>query len=224
MHKNIETQLIHGRDASRVYLHIGKTGGTSFRMAAKKLAARFPERVPVILSHAWTVPMILESLPQARISFVMRDPLERAVSGFMSRLRAGRPTYTSPWTTDEAVAFLYFPDVRDYLGAILAEDERLTAAVHFADRAIQHLQRGYRYHVPDCDSVRDWAGPIGRVDNLSVFATALLGDGIQLEHAHWNPTPAKEILAEYGDDEQSRLREHYADEYEVFHKLSSYVI
>ncbi|WP_449044081.1 hypothetical protein [Paracoccus versutus] len=212
-------QISEGRDRRRAYLHIGKTGGTTFRAAAERVAAAEPFRVPLIFHHDWTVPRIRAAFPGIRISFVLRDPLERIVSGFMSRLRQGRPTYQSPWTVEEATAFLHFRDARAYLDAILSGGEYEMSAVDFATRSIAHIRRGYRFHIPNTATASKWLGSVGTLASLEGFAQKLLGGPVELGHAHVNPVPARDILKHYGADELDRLRRHFADEYQVFNAM-----
>ena len=209
-------QISEGRDSTRAYLHIGKTGGTTFRAAAERVASSEPFRVPLIFHHDWTVPKIRAAFPGIKISFVLRDPLERIVSGFMSRLRQGRPTYQSPWTVEEATAFLYFRDARSYLDAILSEGEYEMSAVDFATRSIAHIRRGYRFHIPNTDTASKWLGSVGTLASLEHFAQQLLGCPGELGHAHGNPVPADDVLKSYQADELDRLRQHFAQEYQVF--------
>lgn len=219
MHPLIARQLKAGRDGTRAFMHIGKTGGTSFLKAARAVMATDPARVPLQFPHDWTVPRIRAELPDVKISFVIRDPLERIVSGFMSRERAGRPQYRSPWSRDEAIAFLFFGDVRAYLDAMLDDNPRQAAAAEFAGNAIEHIRRGYDYHVPDMAGIRNWAGPIGQIEALPHFTQVMLGEAVQLPHMHTNPTPAKAVLSEYGVAEQTRLRQQFSDEYRAFDLL-----
>jgi hypothetical protein len=213
-----------GQDQTRVYLHVGKTGGTSFLDKARAIVTVEPERVPILLPHEWTVPRIRAALPEARISLVIRDPLERVVSGFISRERAGRPTYNSPWASEEAIAFLYFKDVREYLRALLSENQRDAAAADFASRSIAHIRRGYRYHVPDITEINSWAGPIGHFEDIQAFTSNMLGNGITIGHMHANPISAKTILDEFLFEERIQLRSHFAAEYEVYDALKALML
>lgn len=212
-------QISAGRDRTRAYLHIGKTGGTTFRAAAERVAAFDPARVPLIFHHEWTVPKIRVAFPGIKISFVLRDPLERIVSGFMSRLRQGRPTYRSPWTVEEATAFLYFRDVQSYLDAILTAGEYEMSAVDFTTRSIAHIRRGYRFHIPNTSNAFKWLGPVGTLSGLESFAQKLLGGSMELGHAHTNPSSPYDILKTYTVDQLDQLRRHFSDEYKVFNDI-----
>ena len=220
----VTRQVEAGQDSSRAYLHVGKTGGTSFLREARTLAAVQPERVPILFPHEWTVPRIRESLPDATISLIIRDPLERAVSGFVSRERAGRPTYNSPWNHQEATAFLFFKSVYEYLDAILSGNHRDAAAADFASRSIDHIRRGYEYHLGDAMDIGSWAGVIGRFENVQEFTSKVLGDDVNVGHLHRNPVSSAAVLERYTSDEIGQLRTYFQAEYEMFDALAPHAL
>ena len=89
------------------------------------------------------------------MALILRDPLERTISGFNSRLRQGRPTYTSLWKPAEAVVFAHFPDVRRYLDALIADDDWSLSACAYARRHVSHLRWNYRYYFRSPEAVRE---------------------------------------------------------------------
>lgn len=220
----VKKQVEAGQDSSRAYLHVGKTGGTSFLQNARALVDTQPERVPILFTHEWTVTRIKECLPGATISLIIRDPVERAVSGFISRERAGRPTYNSPWKHDEATAFLFFKSVHEYLDAILSGSHRDAAAADFASRSIDHIRRGFRYHVGDTLDITSWAGVIGRLENIQKFTSILLGDNVNVGHLHQNPVSSHDVLERYTAEELAQLRNYFRDEYLVFDALEAHAL
>lgn len=120
------------------FLHIGKTGGSAIKSA---LGDRCDGAYELVLHPH---PTTLKDVPRGdRFFFVLRDPVERFVSGFYSRQRQGRPLYDSPWSPEEARAFGLF-DTADALACALssaANDERLEALA--AMRSIQHVSSSY---------------------------------------------------------------------------------
>ena len=115
-----------------------------------------------------------------RVALILRDPLERTISGFNSRLRQGRPTYTSLWKPAEAVAFAHFPDVRRYLDALIADDDWSLSACAYARRHVTHLRWNYRYYFRSAEAVRR-ATPthivlVGRIEETDAFIDALLAE------------------------------------------------
>lgn len=120
-------------------LHIGKTGGTALKAALGPLrtAGRYEIRLH---KHATT----LRHLPRGeKVFFVLRDPVERYVSAFNSRLRQGMPRYYTPWTPEEEVAFGEFHSA-DELGCSLSgEDAAKRARALAAMSSIQHVRDTY---------------------------------------------------------------------------------
>ena len=143
-------------------LHIGKTGGNSLK---ELLAALTTERrrelgvgrLPVILPHSESR---LSEWPlwkrRASFMFVYRDPVDRYVSGFYSRLRQGRPTSAAGsrlWSSAEAAAFKWFNNPNDCFEALDARDQRVRSAALFAFSAIMHLRRDHAHYL---GQPQDW--------------------------------------------------------------------
>lgn len=83
------------------FLHISKTGGTALGEALEEYEDKVRKR-----GHKFQ----LANLPEDRRAiFVVREPVERFVSGFNSRLRKGRPRHRLAWTQGERIAFERFP-------------------------------------------------------------------------------------------------------------------
>lgn len=134
-----------------VFLHIGKTGGTSIKTVIRSELVR---DLPIgATDHKATAADIVKD-EHALFGFVLRDPVTRFVSGFDSRLRNGRPEYDTPWTTGEAVAFSYFATANQLAEALFAKNQRLRSAAIFAARAITHLRRGYKFHLGELEQVK----------------------------------------------------------------------
>lgn len=106
-------------------IHVNKTGGTAMKHVLTPIGRsdRYEFRLHNHMTRLPDVP------PGDKFFFVVRDPIDRYVSGFNSRLRQGRPRYNVPWTAAEAVAFHQFP-TPDSLGRALSStnaDERVRA-------------------------------------------------------------------------------------------------
>ena len=100
-------------DLNYGFLHIPKTGGTSVMSFLEK-AAPFAASMPVPLFHSWTFRLVTEYFPKMKVSFLLRDPLERLISGYFSRLRQGNPEYHVPWRPQEAAAFGLYPPSKHF--------------------------------------------------------------------------------------------------------------
>ena len=121
-------------------LHIGKTGGTAMKHV-------FAQLDPSAGTYHLTVHRHVERLPRIpeghKVFFVVRDPVDRFVSGFNSRLREGRPRYYTAWTPAERVAFSQYTSP-DSLGRALFSDdpgERLRASRAMC--SIRHVRDSY---------------------------------------------------------------------------------
>ncbi|MFC2970365.1 hypothetical protein [Acidimangrovimonas pyrenivorans] len=121
-----------------VFLHIGKTGGTALRGLLRAQVEATGQRPFRILSHSVTLAEAAAQFPHAELGFFIRDPLDRLVSGFVSRQRRGRPRFDIPWSAGERAAFSRY-DSPDALGRALARDEPEALA---ALAAIQHTRDG----------------------------------------------------------------------------------
>jgi hypothetical protein len=122
-------------------LHIGKTGGTSMKDTFAALAPQEPRRYKIVQHLHGTH---LRDIPTGdKVFFVVRDPVDRFVSGFNSRLRRGQPRYNTPWSDAERVAFGRF-DTPDALGcALVCADPKERAHAHEAMISIRHVRDSY---------------------------------------------------------------------------------
>lgn len=121
-------------------LHIGKTGGTYLRSLLRYNKDRWTRPLK-LLRHSATLVNTAENFGNDRqLAFTFRDPTERFVSAFHSRMRQGRPTYQFNWSAAEAAAYLWFESAEDLALALISEDERRKSAAIFAFDAIEHLK------------------------------------------------------------------------------------
>jgi len=120
------------------FLHIGKCAGTAVKQAF--IDAPEPTEYHVVM-HTHGIRMI--DLPRGdKFFFVVRDPVDRFVSGFSSRLREDAPRFRSPWTPAEARAFAIFSTPND-VGLALAGSGEERAAAAGVLRSIEHVRTSY---------------------------------------------------------------------------------
>ena len=146
-------QFIKSGNFNYAFLHVGKTGGSGIAKLSRTLIDS-GYRPPIKFNHAWKMREIIRVYPKLRLAVVLRDPLERIVSGFNSRLRQGLPYRRIPWRKGEEKAFSFFPNVCDFLRSLISEDEKSKSAAMFAINNISHLRRGYVYHFHSVDFIR----------------------------------------------------------------------
>jgi hypothetical protein len=128
-----------GRKPPAHLLHPGKTGGTAIKSALKPL--RTAGRYEIQLHGHKTT---LRDIPRGeKIFFVVRDPVERYVSAYNSRLRQGLPRYKVPWTPEERAAFNEFPSADELARALSCEEADRRARACQAMSSIQHVRDSY---------------------------------------------------------------------------------
>lgn len=98
------------------FLHIFKTGGTAIRAAFMGVEGF------LVCPHGTT---LAQCPPGEPVLFCLRDPVERAVSGFYSRKRQGAPAYWYPWSLTERQVFDRYQSIE----ALCAEGVDRTARV-----------------------------------------------------------------------------------------------
>ena len=129
------------------FIHVGKTGGTVIKRALRRRGLSYrareaphgPEtpygRIQVHL-HRFT----MRDLPNGDYAFFfLRDPVERYLSGFSSRLNKGLPGHYFEWTGAESRAFEAFPTPQRLAAALGSPDEHERELARWAMRHIRHL-------------------------------------------------------------------------------------
>ena len=227
----VKDQIKSGRSRQHGFLHIPKTGGSGVNALGRSLQER-GFKSPCVFSHGWKMEEILKHFPDIKISFVLRDPLSRMISGFNSRIRQGRPTYNNIWTPAEAAAFSLFPSIGKLLDAILAEDEFSKSAVAYTMRNVTHLRWNYAFYFKNPDTVRsnrpsfEIIGSMNRMDEFINGYTALSGApesaAAELyEKRHEAKVSSEDVLGRYSPDDLSRLKDFMKKEYRIYKELRS---
>lgn len=223
----IEKQLKQlNRIPDIAYLHIPKTGGTSIAKFAKQVEKKGC-RFPLIFPHGWRAADIVKAYPDIRLCFLLRDPIDRMISGFNSRMRMGRPTYAGSWSPGEAAAFSFFETPFQFLEALVGDDERLKSAAFFAMENITHLKWNYAFYFKDeatIDTIRKNFFIVNDINESDVFLSRLCeaaGIDASLIAAHFG----REHVSPRGSgrlapETRAALRPHLALEYRIYDALS----
>jgi hypothetical protein len=151
-------------------LHIRKTGGNAVQHALRPYAAGNPVEI-VRHPHATRLPDIPMGNP---VCFMLRDPVDRFVSGFNSRRRCGRPLKNRPWNEAERIAFAVFPTANDLAEALSAPEDLRRAEAVAAMSGINHVNSCYADWLVDTDYVRS-----RRDDIIWVGLTSCLDDDFE---------------------------------------------
>jgi hypothetical protein len=120
------------------FLHVGKCAGTALKEALKSDPPPPPIRVRM---HSHGVRMM--DVPHSdAFFFIVRDPVDRFVSGFMARRNRDTGRYREPWSPAETRAFERFPSPNAVGVALSAGGARRDEAVE-ALRSIAHVRTSY---------------------------------------------------------------------------------
>lgn len=122
------------------FLHIGKTGGSALKYALKDILSTKTHLLILHEKHHIT----LKHLPKGeKVIFAVRNPVERYISGFCSRLRKGRPKYNYQWSKGEEEAFTLFNTPNELAISLSSKDVKLRSKAFKAMRSIQHVRSSY---------------------------------------------------------------------------------
>ena len=126
-----------------IHGHTGKTGG-SF---AKSQLSTTLESVNLTMQNAGLRVnqhfVTLGDNPQGCYTFFLRDPVERWVSGFLSRARQGCPSHCRLQSREERVMFHNFPTPN----ALAEEFYSGTGAASKENRLSIHIRGGIAFHL-----------------------------------------------------------------------------
>lgn len=211
-------------------LHPGKTGGTYLKSVLRHNKAQWTKPLK-LLPHRETVTSTTRQFgPDRKLAFTFRNPEDRFISAFQSRLRQGRPTYNRVWSPAEAVAFLYFDTPNDLAEALNSSSEKVKSAAYFAFKSIMHIKSDYRLHFESLKTLAHEAPSIVAcmdVDHLNTrlpdFLKRLGIEDYTLPEEtprHASPEPAEPLSPRA----RKGLETHWAAEFqffEAFRKIES---
>jgi hypothetical protein len=208
------------------FLHIGKTGGTAIKHA---INTHLSTQKYAILLHGHETK--LSDIPKGeKVFFILRDPVNRFISGFYSRQRQGQPRYFYPWSESEKIAFERFKRPNDLASAIFSEDEMTRRNAENAMSAIQHVKDSYWSWFDNEEYLRERLQDIifvGHQENLSqsfenLKTTLGLPMHIKLPSddkiAHKNPENLDKSLDETAI---KNLKSWYQDDYRILEIINS---
>eukprot|EP00438_Fugacium_kawagutii_P035950 Skav209017 [mRNA] locus=scaffold2629:33003:34195:+ [translate_table: standard] len=141
------------REAARVrcrifqFIHVAKNGGTSLEkwIEANDLRCLFS-------SKSFKHVVMKRDFPKRErgtcyVTFV-RDPIQRWISGFLSRWRRSCPSHCSDWQPSEVIGFKRFPTPNKLAEAFSDPDPTVRRAADEMHGSIEHLCRGYADYFP----------------------------------------------------------------------------
>ena len=130
------------------FVHIGKTGGTAIKRALRRAGLAYwrdDEAVNVPATPYGRIKLhhhgfrLSDVAPEDHVFFCLRDPIDRFLSAYYSRLYKGQPRYYFEWTAAERQAFEAFPSPQRLARALASEDAAERSLAHRAMRDIRHM-------------------------------------------------------------------------------------
>jgi hypothetical protein len=216
------TAMPSSSNAAICVLHVGKTAGTFFRDVLQS-APKLPDELK-LLDHKHTLASTLRDFGfNRKLAILFRNPAERFVSAFYSRLRQGRPTYNSIWTPSEAASFSFFSTPTELAEALFSSDERARSAAYFAMNSIQHINKGYEFYL-ESPKVLEAARPgiviCCDVENLNARLQSILkrldvNGPVNVEGARLHKSPLSHALSKCAGE---NLRKYWTNEFLIYEK------
>lgn len=204
------------------FLHIGKTGGTTFKKLVRTHhLRRRSDRTLIMHNHSMTLPEVLGADALNQAAFFLRDPTSRFVSGFNSRLREGAPSKNIPLKPEEKIAFEHFPTPND-LAEALDDDDLLRQDRAFAAmEAMVHTRMHYTRWLRDVDYLTSRLPRIMFIgfqetyaEDVARFVRKLHVEAeLKVEHHHQAPPSSATTLS---DRAVANLRHWYAEDVVIY--------
>jgi hypothetical protein len=229
--RKVKSQFNDGYSSKIGFLHIPKTGGTSINGFGKLLISK-GYNFPTVFNHEWSVKDIVYHFSNIKLTFVLRDPLSRIISGFNSRLRQGRPTFNHMWSSNEASAFALFPSAEHLLDAMLSDEDYQKSSLGYAMKSIIHLKTNYAFYFRDTDYIESENSRFQLIGNMEDYddyidkLTILSGAPKSLadelyEKRHVSSLSVDSILSKYSTDDHNKLKRYLSRDYKIYNKLMS---
>lgn len=138
-----------------VFMHVPKTGGTYLlQVLTHNLMLRDRPHLYYCAHQRTAAEATAMYGPNRRLAIVLRDPVDRFVSAYNSRLAEGRPGYVVPWSPEETRLFTKFPDIHAYARGLVSPLPKRRAAAALGFRQVGMLGRGYLKLFGTLDGVR----------------------------------------------------------------------
>mmetsp|Transcript_23014 Transcript_23014/g.71751 ORF Transcript_23014/g.71751 Transcript_23014/m.71751 type:complete len:288 (-) Transcript_23014:16-879(-) len=222
-------------DGKILILHVGKAGGTALRQFLRPLLTP----AALYLTDGYVMsqqPVRCGYENGRRYAFFVRDPAQRFVSAFISRLREGAPLFRTPHSPAEAWAFGRFPTPEDLACTLSSANPWEAEEARTAMGAIGHVSSSLRDYLGGLANVaacveRESILFVGRLEHYGEdLAQLLLLLGAERAVTAQRPVPAAKVHAtperyrhlELEGCGRENIRRWYRDDYEIIGLLASH--
>lgn len=229
----VRTVLLDAGGGTAVTIvHVGKTGGTTLWHA---LAPRLDWDRVEWLQHTAALHQGALNCSHEHIGllvFFVRHPVRRYASGWLSRFREGRPTYVSPHSPEEALAFTRFRSPEELARALGSPSAATAELARWAMRSIQHVGHPLSAYLGGVGNLRRCQILfVGRTENLAgdtrrlaakLRARSLYSGPLPnlSAGAAWHAMPTRyQSLAILGDGARGNLNRWYREDYDIIDEL-----
>jgi hypothetical protein len=225
------------------FIHIGKTGGSTVKAWLKRAYPgvrqskspkeslelsewKFNDTRFQLHGHKFKLG---DGGPFDCYAFFVRDPVERWVSGYLSRLRKqSHGDGKGVWTEDEQVAFTRYPKPEALAKALGSHDPNERAQAAEADDAVGHTRHGISYFLPKIEKYWDRILFVGNVHTLDtdfkrMCEAAGMPEGLPIEEPPHNQMPDKQAkLKKLSPKVEQKLKRFLKADYAVLDKLAKH--
>lgn len=207
------------------FLHIGKTSGVSLLDFFKKQNDQNNKNIPTWFSHEWKLRDIIKYYSGIKISLILRDPIERIISGFYSlQNRKG-----SVWKSEEALCHSFFTEAEDYLKALIQENNTLEKnKAEYVTVTNRHIKRGYEYYFESVEFINENKEKffyIGSFKNIRNSVQGIMQNPpnfdqiFDRDYKHLHKLKYNFKSSDMDDEFKKKLQDYFKKEYEIYNHL-----
>ncbi|CAK0837670.1 unnamed protein product [Prorocentrum cordatum] len=222
-----------GGDSKEIFvLHVGKTGGTSvYKSLGPALASDVQLR-----SHAASREELHTCADHANHGYVyfVRAPIQRYVSGWISRFRMGGRQHFNIWSFGELKAFYRFRSPDELGCALSSSSAQRRASAREAMNSIQHVMWSLTNYWGGLENFENCVGSnafVGRFEHMQEDYERLvdmlasrnsLAQEPDANISQYHSTPAQyDGFRHLGECARANLRHWYREDYELFDRLAA---
>ena len=206
-------------------LHIGKTGGTAAKTVLRAASAIGTGEPVTVYKHEVGLADIAAGNLCERLMFFVREPADRFISAFNSRLRKGYPRHNAKWNVREEVAFAHFKTPNELAEGLSSDDPEIREVAVGSMMSIMHLRRSYEHYLGSVELLeqeKDRIHLIGATETFDAdfgLMRSILGIPRDLElptddfGAHRTPEGFERTISDIG---RRNVEDYYEADYAIY--------